>query len=99
MMRALLPLLFLVACDRELPVDEAAYIVLTEDGECDEESDEAVYWYPQVPDDAICEAICCGVGANELEYCVDADIVRVAGEARVTCGECASLEVHCIYVD
>lgn len=102
MIRAL-ALSLLVACGGDEDLAEAHYIELIEDGECDEEPEEegdAVYWFPQLPVDAICQASCCDLGADKIEYCTVIDIVWADDEPRIYCDpDCMDIAVHCIYVD
>lgn len=103
MIRAL-ALSLLVACGGDEDLAEAHYIELIEDGECDGATDqgEAVWWYPDVPQQAVCDAFCCGIAEDTAQtaYCADADMVEKEEVFKLRCLEdCDWLEVRCIYVD
>lgn len=87
----------LTACEAE-PVDtssEVAYIVFTDDeGACEDTAVDG--WYPDVPEESLCQTYCC----SETQCVTDTTAWREDGlfVGCTQCGSNTSAEVRCISV-
>lgn len=88
-------LLTLLACE-PVPVDtgaEVEYLVFTDDeGACEDTAVDG--WYPDVPEESLCETYCC----SETQCSSDTTILR-DDQVFVGCTQCGwptVAEVHCI---